>query len=301
MIRILLRYPKALILIIGLVMCIYGGIAVSDSVSNPSAKTISLAQLETQRPASGWYHVTGAVLDLDHAMGLDSTNNKAPDGQAPSSIVMPIWSPSDTNGSHPTIFLKTSSPALMNAANSKSGAKTMDFSGLIESSDPNDNTVASSMNREAGGNNMMVLDEGAAPTPVVLGILLVLAGLGVIGVAIVLFVKKTPLWGNHGAAAYQTRQTGAYPPAPFPQQGGYPPQQGNYPPQPGAYPQQGGYPPQQGGYPPQQGGYPPQQGGYPPQGQYPQAPPSFQQAPPTAQGGEPPAGPTMGTLPPYNP
>jgi len=51
---------------------------------------------------------------------------------------------------------------------------------------------------------------------------------------------------------------GGYPPAGYPQQGGYPPAQGGYP------PPQGGYPPPQGGYPPPQGGYPPPQGGYPP-------------------------------------
>ena len=300
--RLLFRYPKAFVLIVGVAICIYGGIAVSDSVSNPTAKPISIAQLEAQHPTSGWYHVTGGMVDLGQATGLDSLDAKVADGEAPSSIVVPVWSPSDAQGSKSTIYLKTSSPALIAAANPKAGTKTMDFSGLIESSDSSDHTVASSMNRDGG--NDIVLDEGSAPTPVVLGVLMIVAGLAIIAGGIVLFVKKTPLWGNHGAAAYQAPRNGAYTPGSFPQQGGYPPQQGNYPPQggyppqPGGYPPQGNYPPQPGAYPPQVG-YPPQQGGYPPQGQYPQAPPSFQQAPPPAQGGEPPAGPSMDSLPPY--
>jgi hypothetical protein len=266
LIRLLISYPKYLILLVGLVIAIWGSVEIMNTTSTPSAQTLTMAQFESQRPSSGWYHVTGAIMGLGGAMGVNSSDHKAAEGETPVAIIAPVWSATDRNGTKLSIFVKTSNPALLAAAHPKAAPQTVDFSGLIEASDPNDNTIASEMAREGG--DVVVLDDGSAPTPIALGVLIVVAGLAITAGGIVLFVKKIPLWGRHGAAAYQAPRTGGYAPQQFPQQGGYPPQQGNYP----------GYPPQQGNYP----GYPSQPGNYPPQG----------------QGGEPPAGPTMGSLPP---
>ncbi len=346
LIRLLISYPKYLILLVGLVLAICGSVSIMNTNSTPAAQTMTIAQFESQRPNSGWYHVTGAVTDLGGAMGVNSSGHKAAEGETPVAIIAPVWSATDRNGTKPSVFVKTSNPALIAAAHPHAASETLAFSGLIEDSGPNDNTVASAMDKEGG--DVVVLDDGSAPTPIALGVLMVVAGLAIVAGGIVLLVKKIPLWGRHGAPAYQAPRPGGYAPQQFPQQGGYPPQgnypqqggyppqqgnypqqggyppqqgnypqQGGYPPQQGNYPQQGGYPPQQGNYPqqggyppqqgnyPQQGGYPPQQGnypqqgGYPPQqGNYPGYPPQPGNYPPQGQGGEPPAGPTMGSLPP---
>ena len=266
--RLLISYPKYLILLVGLVIAICGSVEIMNTTSTPSAQTITIEQFESQRPNTGWYHVTGGMVDLGQAVSLDSSDNTVAAGVTPSSIVAPVWSTEDKQGAKSAIYIKTSNPALIAAANPKAGMKTMDFSGLIEASGTNDDTLASAMDKDGGDN--VVLDEGSAPTPIALGVLTVVGGLAIAVAAIVLMVKKIPLWGKHGAA-YQGPKTSGYAPQQFPQQGGYAP-----PPF-----QQQGYPPQQGNYP-QQGGYPPQQGNYPQQG----------------KDGEPPAGPTMGSLPP---
>jgi hypothetical protein len=243
LIRMLLRYPKLILLLGGIVMLGFGLKGVVEDASNPYAKPITISQFETQQPSSGWYHITGGQLDLAQA----TVTNK----DSGSVVVAPLLGPHDANGALPTVFVKTSNPTLVAQAGTQGAFPAVDISGMIEERSNNGSTMGSSGSSSDTEGLGLVVDDGRKPGSLLEALGLLIAGLATAALGVAMMTgMQIPFLDGKGyewsAENYQEKPSTnypqsnrgpAYPPAGYPQQGAYPAPP-NYPQQqaPGAYP-----------------------------------------------------------------
>jgi len=239
LIRMLLRRPKLILLVGGILMFGFGLKGVVEDASNPSARPITISQFEAQQPSSGWYHITGGQLDLAQAI----VENK----DSSSVIVAPLLGPNDTNGALPKVFVRTSNPTLVAQAGTQGAFPSVDISGMIEERTNNGSSTLGSSNSSSDASDLgLIVDDGRKPGSLLDAMGLLIAGLMLAGLGIAMLTGlQIPFLDGKGyewsAEDYKEK------PSPRYQQissGPGHPQQGNYPAQPN-YPQQqapGAYP-----------------------------------------------------------